>query len=155
MLWSLSLTLMLDESLLYSTYMLTVSDSTTSVSNEKQKFLSSNMKTHKRGKHLSFYHSLQPISIFSIPATTSSSTYYWTWVLPSKMDYFITSRSAGSRKDKQIINTDSTTTTDTHFTLLHISLKLELHINGKTDDFIRSSISSSTETESTPDWNPK
>jgi hypothetical protein len=67
------------------------------------------------------------------------------------MDYFITSRSADSRKDKKIINTDLVTTTDTHFTLLHISLKLELHINGKTADFIRSSISSSRETESTPD----
>jgi len=71
-------------------------------------------------------------------------------MLPSKMDYFITSRSADSRKGKEIINTDSVTTNDTHFTLLHISLKLELHINGKTDDFIRSSIPSSTETESTP-----
>jgi len=67
------------------------------------------------------------------------------------MDYFITSRSADSRKGKQIISTDSVTTTDTYFTLLHISLKLELDINGKTADFIRSSISSSRETESTPD----
>jgi len=67
------------------------------------------------------------------------------------MDYFITSRSTDSRNGKQIINTDSVTTTDTHFTLLHISLKLELDINGKTADFIRSSISSSRETESTPD----
>lgn len=41
---------MIDEQLLYSTSVLTVSDSA-SVSNEKQKFLSSNVKTHKRGKH--------------------------------------------------------------------------------------------------------
>jgi len=67
------------------------------------------------------------------------------------MVYFIISRSAASRKGKQIINTDSVTTTDTHFTLLLISLKLELDINGKTAVFIRSSISSRSETESTPD----
>jgi hypothetical protein len=67
------------------------------------------------------------------------------------MDYFITSRSADSRTGKQIINTESVITTETHFTLLHISLKLELDINGKTAVFIRSSISSSRETESTPD----
>jgi hypothetical protein len=67
------------------------------------------------------------------------------------MDYFIISWSAASRKGKQIINTDSVTTTDTHFILLHISLKLKLDINGKTAVFIRSSISSRSETESTPD----
>jgi hypothetical protein len=39
---------------------------------------------------------------------------------------------------------------DTHFTLLHMSLKFELFNNGNIAEFIRSSISSSRETESSP-----
>jgi hypothetical protein len=81
--------------------------------------------------------------------------YPLSWLVTTKLVDFISkmelsiSMGANIRKIKQTQATVSAAT-HTHFTLLQMSLKFGLLSNGRTAEFIKSSISSSRETESVP-----
>jgi hypothetical protein len=83
------------------------------------------------------------------------SSYSLHWLVTTKLDDFLSkmdhSISIGNMRKSKQMRAIIPATADTHFTLLHMSLKFELFSNGRRAEFIKSSISSSTETESIPD----